>query len=62
MTQDSWLTRAEVAIRLQLPEKTLAQWASQRKGPQYSRFGRHCRYKLSSLIDWEDAQQTGGAA
>jgi excisionase family DNA binding protein len=44
-----WLTRPEVAERLRVPEKTLAQWASQGKGPKYHRFGRHCRYRLSDL-------------
>ncbi len=56
-----WLTRPEVAERIRVPEKTLAQWASQGKGPKYARFGRHCRYRLSDLIAWENAQ-FGGAA
>lgn len=55
-----WLTRPEVADRLRVPEKTLAQWASQRKGPPYARFGRHCRYRLSDVIDWENQQFGGG--
>ena len=52
-TEDYWLTRVEVSERLRVPEKTLAQWASQRKGPKYARFGRHCRYRLSDVIAWE---------
>lgn len=59
---DSWLTRPEVAARIRVPEKTLAQWASQHKGPRYRRFGRHVRYALSDLIAWEQAQFTGGDA
>lgn len=58
---DPWLTRAEVAERLQIPVKTLAQWASQRKGPPYRVFGRHTRYKLSECVSWENAQASGGA-
>lgn len=61
-THDPWLTRPEVAERLRVPEKTLAQWASQKRGPRYARFGRHTRYRLSDLIAWENAQATGGAA
>lgn len=61
-TADQWLTRSEVAGRLRVPEKTLAQWASQRKGPPYKRFGRHTRYRLSECIAWENAQQAGGDA
>lgn len=61
-SEDCWLTRAEVAERLKVPEKTLAQWASQQKGPPYHRFGRHARYKLSQCIQWENAQASGGEA
>lgn len=61
-TDDVWLTRAEVSERLKVPEKTLAQWASQKKGPPYRRFGRHTRYRLSECISWENAQFTGGDA
>ena len=57
-----WLTRPEVAERLKVPVKTLAQWASQGKGPRYASIGRHARYRLSDLIAWEDAQFGGGAA
>jgi len=59
LENDPYLTRPEVAQRLRVPEKTLAQWASQGKGPRYARFGRHCRYKLSDCVAWE-AQQFGG--
>lgn len=59
---DPWLTRSEVAERLRVPEKTLAQWACQRRGPKYARFGRHCRYRLSDLIVWENSQFGGDAA
>jgi len=57
-----WLTRPEVAERLKVPEKTLAQWAYQGRGPKYSLLGRHARYRLSDLVAWENEQSTGGAA
>lgn len=59
--EDCWLTRPEVGERLRVPDKTLAQWAHLRKGPKYARFGRHCRYRLSDVIAWEN-EQFGGAA
>jgi predicted DNA-binding transcriptional regulator AlpA len=62
MDQDEWLTRQEVAEREKLPPATLAQWASQGKGPRYRRFGRHVRYALSDVIAWENAQFSRGGA
>lgn len=59
---DYWLSRDEVADRLKLPIATIAQWASQKKGPPFAKIGRFARYKLSDLLAWEDAQATGGEA
>ncbi|MEV6096166.1 helix-turn-helix domain-containing protein [Nocardia sp. NPDC051981] len=55
-SRDVWLTSKELAERLKVPEKTLATWASARRGPRYARFGRHRRYLLSDVIDWERKQ------
>lgn len=60
ISEDFWLTRPEVGERLKVPVKTLAQWASQGKGPRYHLFGRHCRYRLSDVIAWENAQFSRG--
>lgn len=62
MAEETWLTRQEVADRVRLPITTLNQWASQGIGPRYARFGRHCRYRLSDVIAWENSQFAGGAA
>lgn len=62
MDADAWLTRQEVADRLRVPVPTLNQWACQHRGPKYARFGRHCRYRLSDVIAWENAQFGDGAA
>jgi len=51
-----WLSRRELAERLGLPIKTLAQWASKGTGPPYARMGRHVRYRISDVIDWETAR------
>lgn len=61
-TTDAWLTRKEVSDRMQIPVATLAQWASQKRGPKYASFGRHARYRLSDVIAWENAQFSGGSA
>lgn len=53
-TEVKWLTRIELADRLQLPVKTLAQWASDKTGPRYAKFGKHVRYRESDVIAWEE--------
>ncbi|MBF6536868.1 helix-turn-helix transcriptional regulator [Nocardia farcinica] len=60
-TEDVWLTRQELADRLKLPTKTLAQWASQGKGPRFARIGRYARYRLADAVAWEEEQFTGAA-
>lgn len=59
---DAWLTRPEVAQRLRVPEKTLAEWAGKKKGPRYARIGRFARYRLSDVIAWEEQLFGGGDA
>ena len=36
--------------------KTAAEWASKGTGPRYAKFGKHVRYRLSDIIDWESRQ------
>jgi predicted DNA-binding transcriptional regulator AlpA len=50
---DKWITRQELADRYGVPVKTPAEWASKGTGPRYAKFGRHVRYLLSDVIDWE---------
>jgi predicted DNA-binding transcriptional regulator AlpA len=50
--QDRWLSRQELA-GYGVPVKTPAEWASKGTGPRYAKFGRHVRYRLSDVIDWE---------
>jgi predicted DNA-binding transcriptional regulator AlpA len=51
--QDRWLSRQELADRYGVPIKTTAEWASKGTGPRYAKFGKHVRYRLSDVIDWE---------
>ena len=55
---DKWISRQELADRYGLPVKTPAEWASKGTGPRYGKFGRHVRYRMSDVIDWERAQLT----
>ena len=58
---EEWLTRSELAERWKMPKHTLDVWGSQGRGPKYARFGRHCRYRLSDVIAWENEQFAGSA-
>ncbi|WP_342215172.1 helix-turn-helix domain-containing protein [Nocardia farcinica] len=53
---DCWFSTQEVSQRLQIPEKTLANWASLGKGPRFARMGKYRRYRFSDLLAWEEAQ------
>ncbi|WP_201359050.1 helix-turn-helix transcriptional regulator [Mycobacterium paraintracellulare] len=59
ISDDKWLSRQDLANRWGLPVKTLAEWASKRTGPRYAKFGRHVRYRLSDVIDWENGRLAG---
>ena len=55
-TEDHWISRQELAERYGLHVKTPAEWASKGTGPRYARFGRHVRYRMSDVVDWERKQ------
>jgi len=55
-TENRWLSRQELADRYGVPAKTPAEWASKGTGPRYAKFGKHVRYRLSDVIDWESRQ------
>ncbi|MBF6422689.1 helix-turn-helix domain-containing protein [Nocardia farcinica] len=60
-SEDYWLSRTEVAARLKIPTKTLAEWACHKKGPKFAKIGRFTRYRLADLEAWENEQFTGAA-
>jgi hypothetical protein len=55
----TWLSRKEVADRLRLPLKTLAEWATAGRGPMYYKIGKYARYRLSDVMAWEQKQIRG---
>jgi hypothetical protein len=49
-----WLTRPQLAKRLRLEAKTLANWASKGIGPKYTlAIGGRARYHIDDVIEWE---------
>ena len=49
---EKYLKPKEVEQALGIPEKTLANWRSQGKGPAYFKFGGKVRYALKDLEGW----------
>lgn len=56
-----WLSRRDLAQRLSVPDKTPAEWATKGTGPPYARFGKHCRYRLTDVIEWENSRRVTSA-
>jgi predicted DNA-binding transcriptional regulator AlpA len=50
--QKKYLTAGEVEEMIGIKEKTLANWRSQGKGPQYYKAGRIIRYSLDEVERW----------
>jgi excisionase family DNA binding protein len=53
---NEWITRTQLADRLGLSTRTLADWATRGTGPRRYRFGKHVRYRLTDVKDWENSQ------
>ena len=47
------LTEAEVADRYQLAASTVKHWRYKGLGPRWFHAGRHVRYSLAALREWE---------
>lgn len=54
--QDRLCTPEEVADRLVVSAKTLANWRSSGVGPAYARIGGRVRYRDADIAAWIDAQ------
>ncbi len=50
--QHEYMTRPEAADFLRVSVHTLADWASQRKGPKMYKIGRRVLYKRKDLIEF----------
>lgn len=53
---DPLLSRAQAAAWLGVATGTLAEWASNGKGPDLYDYGREVRYPLNALLRWREAQ------
>jgi predicted DNA-binding transcriptional regulator AlpA len=57
---ERYLTEIQVAERTRISLKTLRRWRLENSGPKYSKFGSLVRYGEEELIQWEQAQPSGG--
>ena len=51
-----WISRQELAERLGVPVKAAAEWACKGTGPRYARFGKHVRYRMDDVVEWESSK------
>ncbi len=59
---ESFITPADVAELLQIPEKTLSRWRWLNQGPPHRTLGKRPRYLRSEVLAWANAQRQPNAA
>jgi hypothetical protein len=57
MAVNEFLTTQELADRYQVPVESVRKWRGEGTGPRGARFGKHVRYRLSDVEEWEREQQ-----
>lgn len=57
--EPAFLTQAEVARLLGVPERTLEGWRLTRSGPPWLKLGRHVKYDRDEAFSWARAQRRG---
>ena len=50
------LSEADLAAMLGMKESSLANWRSDREGPDYAKLGRFCFYRAEDVKEWIDSQ------
>jgi excisionase family DNA binding protein len=56
------LTEDELAARLKISPRTVKRWRWRRYGPAWFYAGRHVRYRMSAVLEWEAAEQMKAAS
>jgi excisionase family DNA binding protein len=56
MVADKHLSIEEFADRLGVPPATVERWNSRGGGPRYLRVGRHVRYRMKDILEWEESR------
>jgi hypothetical protein len=57
--EPAFLTQAEVACLLGVPERTLEGWRLTKSGPPWLKLGRHVKYDRDDVLAWAREQRRG---
>ena len=57
--EPAFLTQAEVACLLGVPERTLEGWRLTKSGPPWLKLGRHVKYDGDDVLAWAREQRRG---
>ncbi|WP_345957519.1 helix-turn-helix domain-containing protein [Gulosibacter sediminis] len=57
--EPAFLTQAEVAVLLGVPERTLEGWRLTKSGPPWLKLGRHVKYDREDVLAWAREQRHG---
>lgn len=56
MDQSTHLTPRQLAERLGVPLQTVYLWNTKGAGPRRMKVGKHIRYRLADVLEWEESQ------
>lgn len=62
LTTERLLTEADLAERLNVPQRSVRLWRSNGTGPRSITIGRHVRYRPQDIESWLDSRYVSGAA
>jgi excisionase family DNA binding protein len=53
-----WLSPEELAAELDVPLKTVYLWNHKRRGPAFTKIGKHVRYSRKAIDEWLASRTT----
>ena len=59
-TPEKHLSIEALAEREGVPVQTVYRWNSRGGGPRYLKIGKHVRYRLADVVEWENTRYPDG--